>query len=133
MPIRRPIGRGTMSPSFRLPYGSVSLAVCSDLFDPVVCEKIKSLNPDYLLAPLARNFDDNSIDQARWDGEIIPEYSDLVKTLGTNTLIVNYLDSDGIGHDRCFGGALAFLPDGSALEELPLGQSGLLMADFVTV
>jgi len=110
------------------PYGRLVILICGDLFDDEVIERTRRLRPDYLLVPFARSFDDGSFDQRRWDEEE-SKYVARAAKAGSTTLMVNLLEDRGISEWPCFGGALAASMDGKILFRLPLGQSGVLLAE----
>lgn len=107
------------------PLGRLAFLICGDLFDEQIVEQVKALEPDWVLFPFARCFDDGSYDQARWDGEERPEYQQRVGCIGVTTLMTNYLAGQDLP-GGAFGGVMVVAGDGTIRASLPLGQSGLL-------
>ena len=46
--------------------GKVTFLICGDLFDDVLLEKVKELEADFLLYPLARSAEDGNMEHDRW-------------------------------------------------------------------
>lgn len=111
------------------PLGSFAFMICGDLWDDGLIQRIKRLKPDWLLHPIARCFDDCSIDQERWDREEVPEYIWRIKAIGVTTLMTNYIDC-GLTNDDSFGGAMAVRGDGTIIASLPIGKPGILYVDL---
>ena len=112
------------------PLGSFAFLLCGDLFDDGIVDRVRELSPDWLLFPFARCFSDGSHDQERWDTEELPEYLARVKRVGTTTLMANYLAHEDLGGGRSFGGAFVVSGDGTLIDSLPLGRSGLLSVEL---
>jgi len=107
------------------PLGALAFLICGDLFDDEIIERVRDLQPDWILFPFARCFDDGSYDQERWDREELAEYLRHVRLIGVTTLMTNYLaERDLLG--GAFGGALVVAGDGTIQASLPLGKRGLL-------
>jgi predicted amidohydrolase len=121
---------GTELSTALTPLGTFALSLCaSDLFDTKLIRRVRDLRPDWLLAPMARCFDDGSYDQERWDREEKHVYMERVKLAGTTTLMTNYLagrELDG----GSFGGAMIVSKDGAEIDSLPLGEAGMLFVDL---
>ncbi|MGI6344976.1 MAG: carbon-nitrogen hydrolase family protein [Bacillota bacterium] len=111
------------------PLGKFAFLICGDLFDDGLVQRVRQLQPDYLLFPFARNFDDGSWDQGRWDREEQAEYADRARLAGVTTLMVNYLSDPSGDPDGTFGGAFIVNRRGEVLARMPLGRTGLLVAD----
>ncbi|MBN1935278.1 MAG: carbon-nitrogen hydrolase family protein, partial [Anaerolineae bacterium] len=67
------------------PLGRLAFLICGDLFDDSIVERVRALEPDWVLFPFARCFDDGLYDQARWDREERPEYQQRVRRIGVTT------------------------------------------------
>ena len=84
---------------------------------------MRSLAPDLLLVPFVRSFEDESIDQDRWQREELPDYAERVARTGVNTLLTAYL------REPMFGGAMAISGGGEVTRALPIGREGILLVD----
>jgi predicted amidohydrolase len=124
-------GHGSEIPTFQTPFGTLAFLLCGDLFDDGIIERVRQLHPDWLLLPFARNFDDYTIDQPRWDREEMPNYARRVHLAGVPALMVNYLAVPEL-EDGSFGGAWYVNAAGEILASLPLGEAGLLNVDLVS-
>lgn len=111
------------------PFGRVSCLLCGDLFDDAVVGRLREVRPDTLLFPFARNFDDGSFDQERWDREEEPEYLARAALVGCTVLMVNVLGDPSLGPWPSFGGAMAVSADGQIAARWPLGTPGILYAE----
>jgi predicted amidohydrolase len=110
------------------PFGRVAFLLCGDLFDDGVVDRFIAAEPDLLLFPFARCFNDGSREQRRWDVDEAPEYLARVRRAGAPALMTNYLaerDFDG----GSFGGAMHVSADGALLASLPLGVPGILYVE----
>jgi predicted amidohydrolase len=111
------------------PLGRIIFLICGDLFDDDAVSQIPSLNPDYILYPFARSFEDGTIDQQRWDNIEMPEYSKRIRGLGIPTFMAGYIGTE-LTDDASFGGAFAIDKDGTLLAGHPLGKSGILFINI---
>ncbi len=110
------------------PFGRVAFLLCGDLFDDGVVDSLIAAEPDLLLFPFARCFDDGSRDQGRWDRDEAPEYCARVRRAGAPALMTNYLaekEFDG----GSFGGAMHVSAHGGLLASLPLGVEAILYVE----
>ncbi len=110
-------------------FGKFAILICGDLFDEKIIKKVKILKPNYILFLMARNFEDNSYDQERWDKEEKNEYVKQMKKIGAATFMVNYFDNGSL-NDFSFGGAMAVSKAGNIISELPLGREGILFVEL---
>ena len=122
--------QGTKLPKVETPLGVFAFLICGDLFDDELVRRVRGLGLDWLLFPFAREFDDGSRSQERWDKEEKPEYLQRVNLVGVTTLMTNYLAGQGLADDNSFGGAMVALDDGAVIDSLPLGKDGLLLVDL---
>ena len=81
--------------------------------------------------PFARNFDDGTCDQARWEREELGVYAARVRMAGVTTLLVNYLGAGDLEDDNSFGGAWVISGAGEVLAPYPLGHTGLLLVEML--
>jgi len=110
------------------PIGSISVMLCGDIGDAAIVARVRQTHPDYLLFPFARNFNDGSFDQERWDREEEAWYVERAAAVGCTTLMVNMLyDPEQLEYPS-FGGALAVSAAGDVLARWPLGKQGILYA-----
>ncbi len=123
-------GEGDTITKVETPHGSFAFLICGDLGDDELLDRVRALDVDWLLFPFARNFNDNSYDQERWDRDEEPWYRAQAARTGSTTLMVNYLADPAWEPDRVFGGALVVAPSGEAIAKLRLGQAGLLVVDL---
>lgn len=121
--------QGTKLSNISTSFGSCSFMICGDLFDDELVRRLRRLQPDWLLVPFSRCFDDGSYDQERWDMEEKEEYIKRVRTVGVTTLLTNYLaDKEMLGGS--FGGAMVISGDGTVIDSFPLGKVGMLLVDL---
>ena len=121
--------QGTKLSNICTSFGSFSFMICGDLFEDELVRRLQRLQPDWLLVPFSRCFDDGSYDQERWDREEKDEYIKRVKTVGVTTLMTNYLaDKEMLG--GAFGGAMVISGDGTVIDSFPLGKVGMLLVDL---
>jgi N-carbamoylputrescine amidase len=118
-------GHGVELPKVETPLGAFAFLICGDLFDDALVRRARDLEPDWLLFPYARSFDDDSHNQERWDREEKPQYVERVKRVGATALMTNYLGDDG-----SFGGAMVVSSAGSVIDCFPLGKQGILYSDL---
>ena len=109
--------------------GSFAFSVCGEHFDDDLAARIRELDAERLLNPMARCFSGGSYDQERWDRQELPAYAARVRLTGTTTLMANYL-ADASLDGGTFGGAWVIAGDGTVLASLPLGRSGLLAVEL---
>lgn len=114
---------------FQTKFGKFSFLIYSDLFEDNLINEVKKLNPDFVIIPFARCFEDGSYNQKRWDEEEKPFYIERVKLLGIPTFFVNYLASKELGGGS-FGGAMFVSGEGEIIKEYPLGQEGILYVEI---
>jgi N-carbamoylputrescine amidase len=155
----RVYGAGRNVSKVKTPLGSFTFLICGDMFDERLVRFVRELKPDWLLVPFARCFEDGSCDQQRWTNEELPAYVEQVRRIGVSTLMTNYLwrsnrneliipadaklepapafrrDREHASRadrklDSAFGGAAVIAGDGRVLASLPLGRTGLLLADL---
>jgi len=110
--------------------GRVHILLCGDLFDDHG-KALLHAGADILIVPLARSFDGQSPDVARWLTEERQVYADEVKKVGLTTLIVNALE-DSSQDEVSFGGALVISPTGEILAETMHGSDEMLIFDLVS-
>lgn len=111
------------------PFGTFTFLICGDLFNEGLVPRARTLRPDWLLFPFARNFSDNSYDQERWDREAKNEYMEQVKLIGVTTLMVNHLAGKSV-FGATFGGAMVVDKTGIVVDSFPLGRVGILLVDL---
>ncbi|MCI2426125.1 hypothetical protein LM597_01735 [Candidatus Acetothermia bacterium] len=108
--------------------GTFLFLICGDLFEDDLLTQVRKLQPDWLLVPFARCFDNGAYDQARWDREEKFEYIERAKIAETSTFMVNYL-ADRELDGGSFGGAMAVSPTGEIIGSLPIGKAGILYVE----
>lgn len=121
--------QGTTVGSAEAPWGRAAFAICGDLFDEAVTSQLRLLRVDYLLFPFARNFNDGSFDQARWDREEAAAYAAAGTWHNCTTLMVNLIEDPDVFEYASFGGAMVVSAEGRILASRPLGMPGVLLAD----
>jgi N-carbamoylputrescine amidase len=119
-------GRGRALSAARTPFGSVVFLVCGDLFDAQLIERVRKLRPDLVLVPLARSFEDGSVNQRRWNRQEKPAYFRQARRCGAAALLVNSLDR----RTHSFGGAWAVSADGVETAAMPIGRAGMVTANM---
>lgn len=121
--------QGNEIPVLETKFGRFAIFICGDLFEEELIEKIKELEPDWLLFPFARSFDDHSWNQERWDKEEKHKYAKQVRKAGVTTFMVNYLGNEKM-NDYSFGGAMVVSKDGNIISDFPLGKEGILFIEL---
>jgi predicted amidohydrolase len=122
---------GTAIHTVRTSMGRLGVLVCGDLFDEELHKKLRS-KTDFVLVPMARCFDGQSPDPARWEGEERQAYLDTVQKAGVMALLVNGLEDAADAPDGgCadFGGAMVVSATGELLAESPHGSEDFLIYD----
>ena len=120
-------GHGVDITPLDAPFGRAAFLVCGDMFDDTLVDRARKSAPDCVLVPMARSFDDGTVDSLRWEQEEKPGYIAQAARLGATVFIANCLCL--AGHDRSFGGALAISADGTLINSLPIGRPGFLTAE----
>lgn len=123
-------GHGSAVSKVKTPFGTMAFLICGDLFDDEIVQQVSDLRPDWLLFPFAREFEDGSRSQKRWDREEKFEYIQRVRLTGVTTLMTNYLAGEGLPDDSSFGGAMVVAGDGHVVAQFPLGKTGMLFVDL---
>ena len=121
--------QGSAVASAETPWGRAALAICGDLFDEAVTSQLRPLRVEYLLFPFARNFNDGSFDQARWDREEAAAYAAAGTWHNCTTLMVNLIEDPDVFEYASFGGAMVVSAEGQILASRPLGRAGILLAE----
>ncbi len=112
---------GTTLPCAETPWGRALFLICGDLFDKALIQRAAALQPDLLLYPFARSFEEGADVQQTW-AEERRFYAKAAATVGALALMSNYYGCDGT-----FGGAMVVAPDGRILAERAPGRPGLLL------
>jgi len=112
----------------RTTLGTFAFLICGDLFSEKLITQVQGLQPDWILFPFARCFEDGVYDQKRWDEEKL-EYIERVKLAGSTTLMVNYLADEKLDGGS-FGGAMVVSPTGEIIAEMPIGKEGMLHCEI---
>ena len=102
----------------------VSIMICGDLYDDILCAMVNSLEADICFIPMARCMD-KKVTQAIWEKEE-KEYIKQMAKLNTNVLIINQLYEKG----DYFGGVSAICTDGSVESRLPIYTEGIHYLDI---
>lgn len=108
------------------PLGSFAFLICGDIMFDAITDLVRALQPDWLLFPLAREFDEDVHDAREWEEQEITHYGERVARMGVCTLLVNYVGEV----DPCFGGAVAYRNDGTVIARRSLYQPGLLVVEL---
>ncbi len=106
-------------------FGKFAFALCGDIFDDRVTYLIKKANPDYLIVPMSRSFDDCSYNQKRWDREELSAYAAQIRKICTLSFLVNALESQDDG--AAFGGCFVISPKGRVLAKTRIGKPSVLV------
>jgi len=147
-----PVTPGTEVVAVKTRFGRAAVIICGDLFTPAVIDKLIRLKPDFVFMPmdrclhwmaLCRNYktaceNGCSSDKKRlcyergfrswkdvWTSRSRGEYAAEVKKYGVETFIVNGLSSKG--HRLACGGAMHISGNGTILDEIPYGKSGIII------
>ncbi|MFD2079123.1 N-carbamoylputrescine amidase [Actinopolymorpha cephalotaxi] len=127
-PDRRVYRQGTDLPVASTDFGTCAFLLCGDLFDDELVQRLRRVQPNWLLFPFARSYDSEVADAEQWEREERFVYADRAARAGVGALMVNHLAARDVG--GCFGGALAVAPDGTIIGELPPGNEGILLVDL---
>ena len=120
--------QGDEVPIASTPIGTAAFLLCGDLFNNTCLSRVKALNPDWLLFPMARSFDEDVADMAMWHRQEKYLYAGRAREAGVNMMLVNQLTDDEMG--GYFGGALFVSKSGDILVEYPLKEEGMLLIDI---
>ena len=120
--------QGRIIPQAQTELGRVAFLICGDLFDDEVVSAAHALEPDLLLYPFWRTFDDGSVDDLRWQLEEAEDYGERVAEVGAPTLMVSSLGPQS-PQGGAFGGAFALDACGRTVDRLPLGREGMLIVE----
>lgn len=123
--------QGKEIPMVATPWGKMAVAICGDLFDDGIVERIRNLRPEVLLWLVARNFSDGSFDQARWDQEEEPQYIARAAMSGCTTLMVNALEYGPPEMYPSFGGAMVVNSAGKVTARHSVGRPGVLYYEVI--
>lgn len=102
----------------------ISILICGDLFDDVLCAMVNALEVDLCLVPMARSFPKPATEDMWLKEE--KNYIDRVKLLDTNILLVNQLMDKG----NFFGGVSAITMKGQVESRLPINTEGIHYLDI---
>jgi predicted amidohydrolase len=112
------------------PFGRMSVLICGDIYGKEgQHQMLKDVKPDFLHVALAYYTGrGETCNQEKWDEEILPNYTALVRKVGVPVFMVGYVDEEfPEGPDGTYvGGATVFSADGTVLSSLPLHQEGIL-------
>lgn len=122
---------GTEVPVATTPLGRVAVIICGDLFNDHVCALLPELNPDVVVVPMARGFDEDAPDEAAWATSEVEAYAERAAHLGLAMLLVNHLGPAALAGPSV-GGAMAFSPRGELVGRLPIRTEGALAVDLWT-
>lgn len=120
--------QGDEVPTASTPIGNAAFLLCGDLFNNTCLSRVKALDLDWLLFPMARGFDEDVADMAMWHRQEKYLYAGRAREAGVNMMLVNQLTDDEMG--GYFGGALFVSRSGGILAEYPLKQEGMLVINI---
>ena len=69
--------QGTDLPVADTPLGTVAFLICGDITEDVLLDRVRSLEVDILLFPIARGFDDDIHDEREWEEQEMGIYGGL--------------------------------------------------------
>ncbi len=109
---------------FQTKYGSVVIAICEDLWNSKIIDKIVSIKPDIIYIPTAspaRGFKNSGLEiEYKWNSIL----STVANLSGTHTVFVNRVGfEDGLGF---WGGSRIVDPNGKVIEKAKLFEEELL-------
>lgn len=111
---------GNYIKTFDSDCGKLCFLICGDLFDEGLVEKVQALNPDLLLYPYARSWENNEITDQIWEESELPYYQKQIAKISATTLACNSLNK------LFFGGAAVFSSQGEILAKWPINKEGIL-------
>jgi len=120
--------QGTNLPKVETSFGSFAFLICGDLWDYELIQRVRDLQPDWLLYPFV-----NSLAGERWEKELKPSYAQRAKLTGATTLMTSYLADlppEDMDLGGAVGGAMVVLSDGMVIDSLPPGRTGILLVDL---
>ncbi len=120
--------QGTNLPRVETSFGSFAFLICGDLWDDELVERARDLRPDWLLYPFL-----NSLVGERWGKELKPSYAERAKLIGATTLMTSYLADlppEDMDLGGAVGGAIVVSSDGTVVDSLPPGRTGILLVDL---
>lgn len=107
------------------PFGRCAFLICGDLFGDDLIEQVRGLAVDWLLAPIARDFDEDVPDLHAWHAHEKYNYARRARIADVSMLLTNYIQ-EGDLYGSAFGGALVVTATGEIIAEWPLEQPGTL-------
>jgi predicted amidohydrolase len=116
---------GKITKATKTPFGKIASALCGDIFDSKVVSLIRKANPDYLIVPMSRSFDDDKYDQEQWDKKESRAYAAQIRRMGTTSFLVNALEPRDQG--AAFGGCFVISPEGQVLARTKIGKPSFLV------
>jgi len=120
--------QGTELSKVETSLGSFTFLICGDLWDDELVQRSRDLQPDWLLYPFV-----NSLVGERWEKELKPSYAKRAKLTGATTLMTSYyadLPPEDMDLGGAFGGAIVVSSDGTVIDSLPPGRTGILLVDL---
>lgn len=102
----------------------ITILICGDLFDDVLCAMISALEADLCIVPMARCFEKSATEEMWLKEE--NEYIERAKMTETNVLLINQL----MEKDDYFGGVSAITYNGKVESRLPIHTEGIHYLDI---
>jgi len=121
--------QGTELPKLVTPLGSFAFMICGDLWDEELVRRTRDLRPDWLLYLVTGS----GLEGERWEKEDKPDYAQRAKLTGATTLMTGYVadfQPKGREYERSLGSAMVVSSDGTVLDSLPPGKTGILLIDL---
>ncbi len=118
---------GTQVPVVDSPIGRLAFLICGDLWNDEVLNKLKVMNPDYLLYPFARNMVPRERIESTWKLEL-SAYKERWLATGAIILAANLLSD--YPHFESIGGAWYIDNTGRVLADSPILHEGILIIDL---
>jgi predicted amidohydrolase len=116
---------GQTAKTTKTPFGRIAFALCGDIFDNGVIRLIRRTEPDYLIVPMSRSFNDKSYNQKRWDKEEVKAYAAQIRTIGVPSFLINALEPRDKG--AAFGGCFVISAKGRTIAKTKIGKPAALI------
>jgi len=120
--------QGTEVKVFDTNIGRISFLICGDLFDDKLVEAVRDNDSEIVIVPFARCFPDDIEPESEWNSKEKYFYTEQIKKIGKETVLVNYIS--GYGSGDYFGGAMFVSKVGNINAEMPAFEKGIMYVDL---
>lgn len=120
--------QGTEIKVFDTKIGQISFLICGDMFDDKLVGAVRINDSEIVIVPFARCFPDDIEPESEWNSKEKYFYTEQIKKIGKETVLVNYISGYGLGD--YFGGAMFVGKYGNIKAEMPAFEKGILYVDI---